>query len=53
MSSSTPHDMLTMVREAGFGARHVDSRDLATRYFAARADGLPPSSGERLVVATT
>ena len=43
-----------MAREAGFAdVRHVAGRDLAERYFAGRPDGLRPSSGEDLVVATT
>ena len=39
---------------AGFAdARHVPGRELAERYFAGRPDGLRPSTGEDLVVATT
>ena len=54
VSFYTPDEMLTMAREAGFAdVRHVAGRDLAERYFAGRADGLRPSSGEHLVVATT
>ncbi len=54
MSFYTPKEMLALAREAGFGtARHVSGTSLAERYFAGRADGLRPSSGEDLVVATT
>ena len=54
VSFYTPADMLALAREAGFGdARHVPGTVLAERYFAGRADGLRPSSGEDLLVATT
>jgi hypothetical protein len=46
--------MLALAREAGFkGARHVPGTSLAERYFADRADGLRPSSGEDLLMAVT
>jgi hypothetical protein len=46
--------MLGLARDAGFAAvRHVPGSALAGRYFAARPDGLRPSSGEDLLVATT
>ena len=49
-----PEEMLEMAREAGFtGVRHVPGSSLAERYFAGRADGLRPSSGEDFLVATT
>ncbi len=49
-----PQEMLALAREAGFaGARHVSGVELAHRYFADRADGLRPSTGEDFVVATT
>ena len=49
-----PDEMLAMAREAGFaGVRHIPGSSLAERYFAGRADGLRPSSGEDFVVATT
>jgi methyltransferase (TIGR00027 family) len=48
-----PADMLAMAREAGFrDARHVAGTQHAA-YFAGRADGLRPSSGEDFLVATT
>jgi methyltransferase (TIGR00027 family) len=54
ISFYTPADMLALAREAGFdNARHVPGSFLAERYFAGRADGLRPSSGEDLLVATT
>jgi methyltransferase (TIGR00027 family) len=47
-------EMLAQARAAGFkDARHVSGTLLAERYFAARSDGLRPSSGEDLLVATT
>jgi hypothetical protein len=46
--------MLALAREAGFeDARHVSRTLLAEHYFADRTDGLRPSSGEDLLVATT
>ncbi|MEE1839418.1 class I SAM-dependent methyltransferase [Streptomyces sp. NPDC007076] len=54
VSFYTPRDMLALAREAGIpGARHVPGALLAERYFADRTDGLRPSSGEDLLVATT
>jgi methyltransferase (TIGR00027 family) len=54
ISFYTPPDMLALAREAGFkDARHMPGSSLAERYFAGRADGLRPSSGEDLLVATT
>jgi methyltransferase (TIGR00027 family) len=49
-----PEEMLALAREAGFkDAQHVSGTSYATRYFAGRTDGLRPSSGEDLLVATT
>jgi O-methyltransferase involved in polyketide biosynthesis len=54
ISFYTPSEMLALAREAGFeDARHVPGTLLAERYFADRTDGLRPSSGEDLLVATT
>jgi methyltransferase (TIGR00027 family) len=54
ISFYTPQEMLTLAREAGFkDARHVPGTSLAERYFADRTDGLRPSSGENLLLATT
>jgi methyltransferase (TIGR00027 family) len=50
----TPNEMVAMAREAGFSdVKHVPGASLGERYFAGRSDGLRPSSGEDLVVATT
>jgi methyltransferase (TIGR00027 family) len=54
ISFYTPAKMLAAAREAGFAdARHVPGTSFAERYFAGRTDGLRPSSGEDLLVATT
>jgi methyltransferase (TIGR00027 family) len=54
ISFYTPQEMLTLAREAGFkDVRHVPGTLLVERYFADRTDGLRPSSGEDLLVATT
>jgi methyltransferase (TIGR00027 family) len=49
-----PDEMLASARDAGFGeVRHISSKALADRYFAGRADGLRPSTGEDILLATT
>ncbi|MFE0761814.1 class I SAM-dependent methyltransferase [Streptomyces smyrnaeus] len=49
-----PQQMLALAREAGFSqVRHVSGTALADRYFVDRTDGLRPSSGEDLLLATT
>ena len=54
VSFYTPDEMLALALEAGFrAARHVAGTALAARYFADRTDGLRPSSGEDLLVAST
>lgn len=54
ISFYTPEEMLAVARDAGFSdVRHVSGADLARRYFANRADGLRPSTGEDLLVAGT
>jgi len=54
ISFFTPDEMLAMAREAGFrDARHVSGRELSARYFSGRSDGLRPSTGEDLLIATT
>jgi methyltransferase (TIGR00027 family) len=54
ISFYTPQEMLALAHEAGFrDARHVSGASHAARYFAHRADGLRPSSGEDLLLATT
>jgi methyltransferase (TIGR00027 family) len=53
ISLYTPTEVLALAREAGFReVRHVSPANLAER-FAGRFDGLRPSSGEDLLVATT
>ncbi|MFE7975579.1 class I SAM-dependent methyltransferase [Streptomyces shenzhenensis] len=48
-----PEELVTLALRAGFGrARHVSAAELSERYFAGRTDGLRPSSGEELLVAT-
>ncbi|WP_405736170.1 class I SAM-dependent methyltransferase [Streptomyces sp. NBC_01537] len=54
ISFYTPQRMLALAREAGLAdAHHVSGALLAERYFADRTDGLRPSSGEDLLLATT
>ncbi len=49
-----PDEIVAMARDAGFAAvQHIPGSSLGDRYFANRADGLRPSSGEDFVVATT
>ncbi|WP_416484069.1 class I SAM-dependent methyltransferase [Streptomyces sp. CL12] len=53
ISFYTPQEMLALAREAGLtDARHVPGTSLGDRYFANRPDGLRPSSGEDLLLAT-
>ncbi|MGW6399192.1 class I SAM-dependent methyltransferase [Streptomyces sp. NPDC055134] len=53
ISFYTPKEMLELAHDAGFkDVRHVAGTTLADRYFAGRTDGLRPSSGEDLLVAT-
>ncbi|WP_369232402.1 class I SAM-dependent methyltransferase [Streptomyces sp. R21] len=54
ISFYAPPEMLALAREAGFAdARHVSGASHADRYFADRTDGLRPSGGEDLLLATT
>jgi methyltransferase (TIGR00027 family) len=54
ISFYAPEEMLALAGEAGFkDAQHVSGSSLAERYFADRTDGLRPSTGEDLLVATT
>ncbi|MFI8235116.1 class I SAM-dependent methyltransferase [Streptomyces sp. NPDC085900] len=53
LSFYRPARILALAREAGFHeTRHVSAADLEKRYFADRTDGLRPSRGEELLVAT-
>lgn len=54
LSFFKPAEMLAQAREAGFRkAEHVSREEIIRRYFAGRADGLQPSSGEEYLVAGT
>jgi methyltransferase (TIGR00027 family) len=53
ISFYSPEEMIALARASGFGdAVHVSSRSLADRYFAGRTDGLRPSTGEDILLAT-
>lgn len=53
LSFFTPPQVLALARETGFReVRHVTAEELGERYFAGRTDGLRPSRGEELLVAT-
>ena len=54
ISFYTPTEMTALAREAGFReTRHLPLSDLAKQYFANRADGLRPSTGEDFLLGTT
>ncbi len=54
VSFYSPEEMLALAHAAGFRTvRHISSTTLADRYFAGRADGLRPSAGEDVLLATT
>jgi methyltransferase (TIGR00027 family) len=54
ISFFSPGEMMGLARAAGFReVQHVSTADLTARYFAGRADGLRPSSGEGLIIART
>ena len=54
VSFYAPEAMVALARAAGFAqVAHVSADELAGRFFAGRADGLRPSTGEDFVVATT
>ncbi|MFD5798272.1 class I SAM-dependent methyltransferase [Streptomyces diastatochromogenes] len=54
LSFFRPPQILDLARETGFRqVRHVTAEELGERYFADRTDGLRPSRGEELLVATT
>jgi hypothetical protein len=53
VSFYSPEEILVAGREAGFASvSHVSGAELADRYFSGRSDGLRPSAGEDLLVAT-
>lgn len=54
ISFFTPVQMLELAREMGFKkVEHQSTLGMTSRYFADRADGLRPSSGEELLIAST
>jgi hypothetical protein len=54
LSFFAPQEFLDLTRSAGFtDVRHVSGRDLNTRFFAGRTDGLRMSTGEDFLIATT
>jgi methyltransferase (TIGR00027 family) len=54
ISFFAPTEMLALARDAGLcDARHVSAAMLTQRYFAGRKDGVLPSNGEEVLVATT
>jgi methyltransferase (TIGR00027 family) len=54
VSFYTPDEIVALALDCGFrNAQHISSGSLADRYFAGRADGLRPSTGEDLLLATT
>jgi methyltransferase (TIGR00027 family) len=53
ISFFTPSEILNLARDAGFRrVEHVSGADLIQHYFAGRADGLRPASGEEFLIAT-
>jgi O-methyltransferase involved in polyketide biosynthesis len=54
VSFYTPDEIVECALDAGFAsARHIASATLADRYFADRTDGLRPSTGEDVLIAST
>ncbi|MEV0741184.1 class I SAM-dependent methyltransferase [Streptomyces sp. NPDC050549] len=54
LSFFTPEQVLALGRECGFReVRYVSAADLAERYFGGRTDGVGPSRGEEVMVAST
>jgi methyltransferase (TIGR00027 family) len=54
ISFYSPDEIRALATDAGFRTiQHVSGASLGERYFADRTDGLKPSSGEDLLVATT
>lgn len=53
LSLFAPDDFVALVRSAGFPTvEYVSADDTTARWFAGRADGLRPSNGEEMVIAT-
>ena len=54
ISFFSPEKMLSLAREFGFKKlEHFSTRSLTEKYFSGRPDGMKPSSGEELLIATT
>ncbi|MGH3164275.1 MAG: class I SAM-dependent methyltransferase [Trebonia sp.] len=54
ISFFTPDEFVALALDCGFrSASHVSGTELGDRYFSGRADGLRPSAGEDLLVATS
>lgn len=54
VSFFAPADLIKMAQSAGFkDAQHISKEMLIDRYFKNRKDGLQPSNGEELLLATT
>ncbi len=54
ISFYSPEEMRDLALDAGFGeVQNISTGTMIDRYFAGRADGLRPSSGEELIVART
>ncbi|MEK2647065.1 class I SAM-dependent methyltransferase [Bdellovibrio sp. BCCA] len=53
ISFFSPEEMLKLARSIGFQkVEHLSTADMVPRYFANRSDGLKPSTGEELLIAT-
>ena len=53
ISFFAPAEIMELARQAGFkNTQHVSKKDIVERYFAGRSDGLQPSSGEEMLIAT-
>lgn len=53
ISFFAPDEMLAFAKQVGFrGVEHFSTASLTPRYFAGRPDGLRPSTGEELLIAT-
>lgn len=53
LSFFTPDEMLKLAKDIGFKkVEHQSTTDMIPKYFAGRSDGLRPSTGEELLIAT-
>ncbi len=54
VSFFSPEEMLKLAGEIGFKeVKHLSTASMTPRYFSGRTDGLRPSTGEELLIATT